>query len=349
MLCIYILLCMVNATISNVGPNPRSVEYNPFNDNIYIATFPVNTVSVINSSTNTVIATIPVGTSPGPSLEFNPANNDIYVGTFIDRVLVIDSSTNTVRTRIPVGNQALGIVFNPFNDNIYVTAGNTVPVIDSSTNTVRAIIPVGTSPSPFGLEFNPSNNNIYVANQGSGTVSVIDSSNNTVIDTIPVGNNPRSLEFNPSNDNIYVTNTDDDTVSIISTAQNDPPDCRGATPSESIIWPLRPRDLANITITGITDPDGDTVTTQITTIYQDEPTVLRPGDPLFPDGAGVGTEIAQIRAERDPKGDGRVYHIGLEASDGKKNGTCSGEVIVSVPHDLRHDPVDSGVVYDSTR
>jgi hypothetical protein len=36
-----------------------------------------------------------------------------------------------------------------------------------------------------------------------------------------------------------------------------------------------------------------------------------------PDGAGIATNTAQVRAERLGAGDGRVYHIGFTADDGK--------------------------------
>lgn len=327
------------------SPNPIAVEFNPFNDNIYVSTSPVDTVSVINSTTNTLIKTIPIGHTPGHSLEYNPANNDIYVGTFSNVMLVIDSITNTLEHEIPVGAQVGAIVFNPFNDDIYITAGNNVEVIDSSTNKVEAVIPIGAPTSPYGLEFNPSNNDMYVVSRPN-IVSVIDSTTNKITDTIVVGNNPHSLEYNPANENIYVSNIDDDTVSVISTVRNNPPDCRGATPSESVLWPPNHK-LTNIHISGITDPDGDRVKIKVTAIAQDEPTKIGPGD-QSPDGFGKGTDIAKVRAERDGNGDGRFYHIWLEASDGKKNGTCSGEVIVTVPHDLATAPIDSGPIYDST-
>jgi hypothetical protein len=66
--------------------------------------------------------------------------------------------------------------------------------------------------------------------------------------------------------------------------RNNPPDCSAATPTPN-------HRLTNINITGITDPDGDTVTIQITTISQDEPTKSTPGDPS-PDGGGIGTDCS---------------------------------------------------------
>jgi hypothetical protein len=41
-------------------------------------------------------------------------------------------------------------------------------------------------------------------------------------------------------------------------------------------------------------------------------------DPSFaPDGFGIGTGIAEIRAERNGQGNGRTYSITFEANDGR--------------------------------
>lgn len=132
---------------------------------------------------------------------------------------------------------------------------------------------------------------------------------------------------------------------------NEPPDCSAAAPSISAIWPPN-HQFVDISILGVTDPDGDPVTITIDSIFQDEP-VDTTGDGAFvPDGTGVGTSTASVRAERTgtPKvpGNGRVYHIGFTASDGQE--TCSGEVRVGVPHDQgpKGGPVDGGALYDST-
>ena len=54
-----------------------------------------------------------------------------------------------------------------------------------------------------------------------------------------------------------------------------------------------------------------------------------------------------MRAERAGGGNGRVYHIGYTATDGHGE-TCSGEVLVGVPHDKKDTPVDDGALYSST-
>lgn len=132
---------------------------------------------------------------------------------------------------------------------------------------------------------------------------------------------------------------------------NDPPDCSKAAPSKASLWPPNHKFEA-ITITGVVDPEGKPVTIQVTSIRQDEPTETTGDGKFTPDGKGVGTSTAEVRAERvgDPKspGNGRVYHIAFTASDAD-GGKCSGTVKVGVPHDQASTPVDDGAKFDSTK
>jgi len=131
---------------------------------------------------------------------------------------------------------------------------------------------------------------------------------------------------------------------------NQPPDCSTPQPSVATLWPPNNK-FVPVEVLGVTDPDGDPVTITITAIMQDEP-VDTFGDGSFtPDGEGVGTSTAQLRAERSGAakvpGNGRMYHVFFTASDGR-GGTCSGEVVVSVPHNIKKPAVDDGPLYDST-
>jgi hypothetical protein len=128
---------------------------------------------------------------------------------------------------------------------------------------------------------------------------------------------------------------------------NQPPDCSHAQPSVAMLWPPNHKMVA-VTINGVTDPDNDPVTITITRVMQDEPTTgLGSGD-TCPDAAGIGTSTAQLNAERDGNGNGRVYTIFFTADDGK-GGTCSGTVKVSVPHDSGGTAIDDGPTFDSTQ
>ncbi len=99
--------------------------------------------------------------------------------------------------------------------------------------------------------------------------------------------------------------------------------------------------MVPIAIVGVTDADNDPVQIKITAIAQDEPTLGQGSGHTAFDAIGVGTPSAQVRAERSGLGDGRVYRIAFDATDGK-GGQCTGNVKVEVPHDNRVSAPDSG-------
>ncbi|MFC1880657.1 bifunctional metallophosphatase/5'-nucleotidase [Thermodesulfobacteriota bacterium] len=135
------------------------------------------------------------------------------------------------------------------------------------------------------------------------------------------------------------------TVPICS-AVNQPPDCTSAYPSIDSIWPPNHK-FVDVDILGVTDPDGDPITITIISIFQDE-SVDTSGDGSFsPDGAGIGTDTASIRAERDGSGNGRIYHIEFMATD-DMGGVCVNFVSVGVPLNKQDDPIDDGASYDSS-
>ncbi len=141
------------------------------------------------------------------------------------------------------------------------------------------------------------------------------------------------------------------TVTIAALPPNDSPDCSLAMPSTTIIWPPNHK-FVPVNVLGVTDTDGEDVSISIVSIYQDEPVnTLGDGDTEI-DGRGIGTDTAEVRAERTGNkaipGNGRVYHIGFTATDAR-GGMCFGVVGLGVPHDVKDVPVDDGPIYDSTK
>ena len=134
---------------------------------------------------------------------------------------------------------------------------------------------------------------------------------------------------------------------------NEPPDCSDAQPTVACIWPPNHK-FVDVGIIGVTDPDGDPVTIEITGVTSDEATATTlgaGGATHAPDATGVGSDTASVRAERSGLGDGRVFEISFTADDGL-GGICSGSVQVAVPHDVRKgscSAVDSGQTFDATQ
>jgi YVTN family beta-propeller protein len=98
-----------------------------------------NIVSVIDTATSTVIATIPVGIFPY-EITVTPDGKKVYVTNrkgkivgFINRstVSVIYTSTNTVTTTVPVDNNPFEVAVTPDGSKVYVTNAddNTISVL----------------------------------------------------------------------------------------------------------------------------------------------------------------------------------------------------------------------------
>jgi VCBS repeat-containing protein len=143
------------------------------------------------------------------------------------------------------------------------------------------------------------------------------------------------------------------TIRVEDVITNQGPVCSTARPSIEEIWPPNHARTEVVDILGVTDPDNDPLTLVILRILQDEPTNTLGDGTTWVDGGGTGTPQAWVRAERSGTnrvpGNGRIYEIFFEASDGRGK-TCTGSVKVGVPHDQGQGrpAVDDGKRYDST-
>lgn len=118
------------------------------------------------------------------------------------------------------------------------------------------------------------------------------------------------------------------------------PDCSAVSASSPVIYPPARDMFELVTLGGASDPDGDPVTLTITRVTQDEP-VTTAGDDTTPDARPVAAkDQVELRAERNPKRDGRVYRLHYVVSDGR-GGSCRGMVKVSVPRHRAEPAIDS--------
>ena len=73
----------------------------------YVTNVFSSTVSVIDTTTNTVVATVPVGTNPF-GVAVTPNGAFVYVANFLSQnVSVIDAATNTVVATVLIGGQPI--------------------------------------------------------------------------------------------------------------------------------------------------------------------------------------------------------------------------------------------------
>jgi YVTN family beta-propeller protein len=187
--------------------------------NAYITNNGGNTVSVIDTATNTVSATIQVGNRPY-GVAVTPDGGKVYVANneFFGSVSVIDTATDAVVGTITVGSLPIGVAVTPDGASVYIANeyDDTVSVIDASNDTVTATILVDSV--PLGVAVSQDGTKVFVTSPRSGTVSVIDTASNIVVGTIR-SSFPFGVAVTPDGSKIYATREGSPgTVSVIDTA-----------------------------------------------------------------------------------------------------------------------------------
>jgi YVTN family beta-propeller protein len=198
-----------------VGCNPLGIAASPDGMHVYATecggpagpcTCPVGgngNLQVIDTATNTVADTIPVGIFPR-GVAVSPDGTHAYVanlctaaapGCAPGSVSVIDTAQNAVVTTVPAGPAPASIDLVPDGSRAYITNAvevgpGAVTVLDTATNTTSSI-PLGNF--PYGLAVTPDGAHVYVAVRDDDNVSVIATSSDTVVDTVPVGDMPQAV------------------------------------------------------------------------------------------------------------------------------------------------------------
>jgi uncharacterized protein (TIGR03437 family) len=182
-------------------------------------------VSVIDTSNNTVVATLAAQDTPW-GVAIGPDGTRAYVtNSQSSSVSVIDTSSTSLVANVVVGNGPTGVAVTPDGTRAYIANSNasTVSVIDTSLNAVAATISVANNPS--GVAITPDGKRAYVTIEGSsvisnGSVAVINTATNTVVATVVVGLVPAGLAITPDGTRAYVTNSGGNAVSVIDLSTN---------------------------------------------------------------------------------------------------------------------------------
>lgn len=260
-----------------------------------------NTVSVIDTSTEKVVATIAVPNSPF-RLAVTPDGSRVFVtSTGGASVSVIDTATNSVIGIIPVGAEALDVAITPDGSRAYVTVNQPAPsvtVIDTATDTVVDVIQGFTFPS--GIAITPDGRHAYVGDSNSqGVVDVFDTATNTKTDAIFFpGFDPNQISITPDGTLAYVTlfnpiENKPGAISVISTANNS--------------------KIQEITDRAQFDPEVVAFTPDSTTAYVSVPSasavdVIAVASGLITDRIGLGAQVSPEGVAITP--DGTRAYIG---------------------------------------
>ena len=143
-------------------------------------------VLVIDTTTNSVLTTIPVGGAP-IGIAITPDGTKVFVagGSDSDTVAVIDADTNTIIATIPLEGNLYAVAITPDGSRAYVADSREsgLWVIDAASNTVITNI---SDVFPTDVTITPDGAKAYATDALGDTVSVIDTATHTVTATIPI-------------------------------------------------------------------------------------------------------------------------------------------------------------------
>jgi RHS repeat-associated protein len=263
--------------------------------NAYISNGVSDSVSVIDTATNTVIATIP-GLHEPFGVAVSPDGSTAYVAnTLASNIAVIDTSTNTITDFIDIpspDSDTNTLALSPDGLTLYamdsggLTGYGIVYVIDTESGMVVDSLDLPSGTAPVGAVVSPDGTRLYIAQQPGGVI-VVDTDSLSVITTIS-GAPSYDVAITPDGTKIYATYPDDDEMYVISTATNSviatiPTGAYGGTTTGIAITP----DGAKAYVAAFADNSGLVIDTSTNTITSAIP--FTTDDPLgvaiTPDGS----------------------------------------------------------------
>lgn len=237
-----------------VGAAPVSIDVDSTSGRAYVANAADGTVTVIDGTSNKVLATVPVGARPY-SIAANPLTGMVYVShTFSDKTTVLNGATQAVTQkatgsidliaidaaantayllayeggnltvlegaqhalrRKEAGKHAWGMAVNEVTHTLFVARMGSGDVI-ALQGTSSSILPAGHTPCAVAV--NPRSNTVYVANYADRSVTILDAGTGRTTATIAVGEHPQAVAVDAQRNLAYVANTFSNTVTIINGA-----------------------------------------------------------------------------------------------------------------------------------
>ncbi len=199
---------------------PTTAGYAAATSNLYLATFPSTSFTVLSDTSYDTVATIPdlcfeseFVDLPGP--EEMAVLQQAQGGNTIGDVLIVSEANGAQIANLTVGQLPNSGAYDPSLSELFVTneESNDVSILSIASDSVVGSIDVGNAPG--GLAYDPSTSELFVANEGSNDVSVISTISDQVIATVPVGLGPAQVAFDPISGTVFVGDGGSGTVSVL--------------------------------------------------------------------------------------------------------------------------------------
>jgi YVTN family beta-propeller protein len=200
--------------VVDVGGTPFGVAVAP-DGRVFVSDWQRNVLTVLDGTTLSRIAEIPVGRSPA-HVAIAPLGGRVFVTNREgDSVSVIDMKALHVIATVLVGHAPFALTVSPGGDRLYVTNVQSSDLSMLGAETLETLDTVKVGSMPYGVAVTPNSERVFITNQQSGSVSVMDAEALVVTYKTKVGRYPEGVVIEPDGSKAYVANWASGDISVL--------------------------------------------------------------------------------------------------------------------------------------
>lgn len=187
-------------TSITVGDVISDMALSPNGNFVYILSSKAETVSVVDTRSDNVIAVFDTGSNPH-ALAFSADGNFAYVTNRDDAsVTIVDTQSHTPVGTISLPNpkqKPMLIVASPNSHELHITLNNHPELITLNTQKHTVVQRIAMHSPASALTISPDGNTIFTSHPESNTINAFDAKSLTHTHTIPVGKKPTAMVIVP--------------------------------------------------------------------------------------------------------------------------------------------------------
>jgi len=195
----------VQATVA-AGTNPDGITFEPATNTVWAFNGRSNNISVLDSASNTIVATVPLPGKP----EFPQADGQGSVFVNIEdknEIVKLDAATRkaTATWPLPGCESPSGMAIDRGKHRIFsVCDGRKMVIVDYQSGKVLGLASIGDSPDAAG--FDPKHGLAFSSNGGDGTLTIVDAEKPgfPVLQTVKTEAGARTMALDASTGRIYL-------------------------------------------------------------------------------------------------------------------------------------------------
>jgi len=206
---------------------------------IYVTNERSGDLSIIDSTTHTVVATVPLGKRPR-GIHASPDGKLIYValsgspiaGPGVDEdslppadksadgIGVFDVAQGKLVKMLKSGSDPEEFDITMDGKQLYVANEDVagVSILDLATEKLVKTLPTGEEPE--GVKLSPDGKFMYATSEDAGMIYKIDTATQSVVNTLKVGRRPRTIAWMPDGRTVFVNAENDGTVVRVDVEKN---------------------------------------------------------------------------------------------------------------------------------